>query len=171
MLQTSARTRFPFNFKNVAISYPRFKGDAIQQLVLHGQEDNKRKGEASKIYVSGPLPTWEVNPRITSKDAFEDDYIKDPAMARAKYECLPELSVNRFFRNDTAVYAAFSDKRSRDPVEVAYRWEVAERDLVLMQLDPDNPERRRLGGDLDRYRRSLASLERHGAQGCLDRAA
>jgi hypothetical protein len=36
-----------------------------------------------------PLATWEVNPRVTGREAFAEDYREDPVMARAKYECRP----------------------------------------------------------------------------------
>ncbi len=140
MLLTSARTRFPEVFKNVAISYPRFKGDAIQQLTARGVEDNKLLGVKSRIYTSGPLPTWEVNPRVTSKESFREDYDADPAMARAMYECKPELAVNRFFRNDTAVYAAFSELRDPQPIEISYSWKIADRDRVILEALPGDQE-------------------------------
>lgn len=140
MLRTSARTRFPKSFKNVAISYPRFKGDAIQQLTIKGKEDNKKRGTTSRTYVLGPLSTWEFNPRIKGQEDFQEDYDENPVMARAMYECKPELSVNRYFRNDTAVYAAFNEIRSREPVEFSYEWKVAERDRMLMEAVPDDVE-------------------------------
>lgn len=120
LLRTSARTRFPKNFKNVAISYPRFKGDAIQQLTQQGLDDNEAKPKTSRIYVSGPLATWDVRPGIERED-FQDDYDRDPVGSRSKYECLPELSINQFFRNKTAVSAALSDRKP-DPITFEYYW-------------------------------------------------
>lgn len=122
MMRTSARTRFPQTFKIAAISYPRFKGDAIQQLCARGEEDNRVKGEASRTYVSGPFATWEVNPRVSSRDDFEEDYDEDPEMARGMYECKPSLSTNRFFRNDLAVKKSFSRVVDPEPLEVEYYW-------------------------------------------------
>lgn len=122
MLRTSARTRFPKNFKLAQISYPRFKGDAIEQAVLKSRQDNEAKGAASRMYVSGPLATWDVNPRVTGREDFEDDYEDDPITARAMYECLPELSPNRFYKNDTALYAAFGPKRDVPPITFEYYW-------------------------------------------------
>lgn len=121
LMRTSARTRFPTLFKNVAISYPRFKGDAIQQLVQRGMDDHARHGHDSRVYVSGPLATWEVNPRVPGKEVFREDYEDDPIMAQAMYECRPDASVNRVFRNDAAVHAAFSARRAR-PITVEYHW-------------------------------------------------
>ena len=90
MLRTSAATRFPETYKNVHISYPRYLGSVIQQQVRRGKDDIAEKGEASRYYVSGPLSSWDANPRIPGKQAFAEDYAKDPAMAEAKYECKPQ---------------------------------------------------------------------------------
>lgn len=104
MLQTSASTRFPQTYKRVAISYPRYVGSTIQQLIAKGEADIETKGEdVSRHYVSGPLATWEVNPRIKGKDDFQDDYESDPVMAAAKYECKPTYAVNPYFANEIAL--------------------------------------------------------------------
>lgn len=126
MMRTSARTRFPRNFKVAAISYPRYRGDAIQQLWQRGKDDNERNAGRSRVYVSGPYATWDVNPRVTSKSEFREDYDEDAEMSRAKYECDPPLGHNRFFRNDAAIYAAFAERRP-DPVVVEYYWGKDER--------------------------------------------
>ena len=122
LMRTSGRTRFPQCFKLAAISYPRFKGDAIQTLRIRGEADNTLKGEKSKVLVSGPFATWEVNPRVKSREHFEDDYEDDAVTARAMYECLPEASANRFFSNDYALNAAFGTRREVEPVTVSYTW-------------------------------------------------
>lgn len=103
MLRTSASTRFPKTYKNVRISYPRYKGSTIQKLSQEGQDDIAVEGDRSRHYVSGPLATWEVNPRISGKDDFADDYKKDPIMAAAKYECRPSYAVNPYFANEIAL--------------------------------------------------------------------
>lgn len=126
MMRTSARTRFPGVFKIAAISYPRFKGDPIQQLCARGREDYEKRGEKSRTFVSGPLPTWEVNPRVSGKEEFQEDYDEDPDMARAMYECKPEASVNRFFRNKAALFAALGDHDRQTPIEVEYYWGIDE---------------------------------------------
>lgn len=125
MLRTSSRTRFPRVFKVAAISYPRFLGDAIQQEVAKGRADIKTKGDASTRFVSGPLATWEVNPRIKGREDFEEDYDDDPVMAKTMYECKPELSPNLFFKNKNAVYASFpehEDPDRADPIGIEYWW-------------------------------------------------
>ena len=103
MLRTSAATRFPETYKNVHISYPRYLGSVIQQQVAKGKADIAAKGEASRYYVSGPLATWEANPRVPGKQAFAEDYERDPAMAEAKYECKPRRAINPYFSNEQAL--------------------------------------------------------------------
>jgi hypothetical protein len=119
MIRTSATTRFPQTFKNVHISYPRYLGSTIQQLVAKGKADNEAKGEASRYYVSGPLATWEANPRIPGKHAFAEDYEKDPALAEAKYECKPRRAVNPYFANEVAVRDSYTEV-TQPPVQVSY---------------------------------------------------
>jgi hypothetical protein len=120
MLRTSASTRFPATYKNVHISYPRYLGSTIQQLTKKGKDDIAEKGEAkSRYYVSGPLPSWEANPRIPGKDAFSEDYEKDPILARAKYECKPSRAVNPYFSNEQALEECFYTVEQY-PVQVDY---------------------------------------------------
>ena len=136
MLRSSATTRFPENFKLVQISYPRYKGDAIERAIQVGKADNLAKGAKSRYYVSGPLPTWEVNPRYASYEriphpgahgdipnvsSIVEDYDRDPAYSRAKYECLPELSENRYIQNDAAIVSSFAGVLEREPLSVSYR--------------------------------------------------
>jgi hypothetical protein len=119
MLRTSATTRFPAVFKNVHISYPRYLGSCIQQQVAKGRADNAAKGEASRYYVSGPLATWEANPRISGKEAFAEDYEKDPALAEAKYECRPRRAINPYFANEAAIRDCCTEY-AQPPVSVGY---------------------------------------------------
>jgi hypothetical protein len=123
MLRTSASTRFPDgNYKIASISFPRYKGDAIQQLTTEARADNEKYGEDSKRYVSGPLCTWDVNPRVKGREQFRHEYDKDPDAARAKYECDPPSSTNTFFRNKMALSAAFGDVRPQEPIMISYYW-------------------------------------------------
>jgi len=128
MLRSSATTRFPGRtpdeapvFKNVRISYPRYVGSPIERLVADGKRDIERMGAKSRRYVSGPLATWQVNPRVHGKEAFADDYREDPVMARAKYECAPALAVSPYFRNGIAVDAAFGAHQQGLSI-VDYTW-------------------------------------------------
>lgn len=100
MIKTSASTRFPANYKRVAISYPRYLGSTIQQLTFEARADIEEVGDENSIYyASGPYATWEVNPRISGPEAFASDYRKDPDEAAAKYECKPTRAVDAYFRN------------------------------------------------------------------------
>jgi hypothetical protein len=119
MIRTSATTRFPETFKNVHISYPRYLGSTIQQLVAKGKADNAAKGELSRYYVSGPLATWEANPRIKGKESFAEDYEKDPALAEAKYECRPRRAINPYFANEAAIRDCCTEY-AQPPVSISY---------------------------------------------------
>jgi hypothetical protein len=119
MIRTSATTRFPECFKNVHISYPRYLGSTIQQLVARGKADNEARGEKSRYYVSGPLATWEANPRISGKEAFAEDYEKDPALAEAKYECKPRRAINPYFANEEAIRECLTEY-AQPPLAVSY---------------------------------------------------
>lgn len=140
MLQTSASTRFE-TYKNIRISWPRYLGSKIQQLVAEGREDNEAYGEESRHYVSGPLPTWEVNPRVKGKEQFAKDYRDDPVMARARYECLPSYTTSPYFANEQALRACTYGSRVQQPLELDYVREAAAwrplyrfaRDLIPIQ--------------------------------------
>jgi hypothetical protein len=119
MIRTSASTRFPQTYKNVIISYPRYLGSTIQQQVARGREDNEKNGERSRHFVSGPLATWEANPRVPGKESFAEDYENDPVMARAKYECKPSLAINPYFANEAALRECCI-KVVQQPVTVDY---------------------------------------------------
>lgn len=126
MLQTSASTRFR-TYKNIRISWPRYKGSKIQQLIEEGKKDNERYGTSatadnqSRHYVSGPCATWEVNPRVSGKDQFRKDYEDDPVMSRARYECLPSYTVAPYFANEMAIReCAYELVNGQQPLEVDY---------------------------------------------------
>ncbi len=134
MIRTSGSTRFPQVFKNVRISFPRYLGSTIQRLTAEGKADiNKHKG-SSRHFVSGPLATWEVNPRVPGPEAFAQDYEEDPVMARAKYECQPARAINPYFRNVQAVDAAF-ETRQIAPIDVQYRVETGSNDRAVWSPD------------------------------------
>lgn len=119
MLKTSASTRFPDSYKRVAISFPRYLGSTIQRLTFAAHADNKERGELSREYVSGPLATWDVNPRVKGKHQFEDDYRTDPNAAAAKYECKPTRAIDAFYRNPDIFKQAIS--REDQPLSVSYK--------------------------------------------------
>lgn len=139
MLRTSGSTRFPETYRLAQISFPRFKGDAIETAILEAKADVVENGEESTFYASGPYATWEVNPRYDKYDrveipgatqpvpnvkVFHNDYKKNPAEARAKYECKPELAENRFFNNDEAIFSAFAHAPLVPPITLEYYWGV-----------------------------------------------
>ncbi len=99
MLKGSASTRFPQTYKRVTISYPRYVGSTIQQQTDEGRASIKEFGEKSIHYVSGPLATWDVNPRIKGKEDFAEDYRNDPDEAASMYECKPKRATDAYFRN------------------------------------------------------------------------
>lgn len=124
MLRTSATTRFPETYKNIYISYPRYLGSMIQVLIQRADKDIAAKGGeegTSRHYASGPLATWEVNPRFhgKGKEAFAHDYEDDPVLAAARLECKPSRAINPYFHNEASVRAAFSS--SGEPVSVGYQ--------------------------------------------------
>lgn len=120
MLQTSASTRFE-TYKNIRISWPRYKGSKIQQLVEEGKRDEREYGKDSRHFVSGPYATWVVNPRVRGKEQFAKDYRDDPVMARARYECEPSFTVSPYFANEMAVRACgYRTSNGQQPLEVEY---------------------------------------------------
>jgi hypothetical protein len=119
MLKTSASTRFPASYKRVAISFPRYVGSTIQRLTFEAKKDNEEMGTKSREYVSGPWATWDVNPRVKSKEDFADDYRKDPVAAAAKYECSPSRATDAFFRNMDIFKSSVT--RTEQPLVIDYK--------------------------------------------------
>lgn len=119
MLKTSASSRFPESYKRVAISYPRYKGSTIQILTREGHESQEKFGEKSIHFVSGPLATWQVNPRIKGKESFAEDYDKDPVGSAAKYECKPTRATDAYFRNMPLIRQAVD--KDDQPIQVDYQ--------------------------------------------------
>lgn len=135
MLRTSGASRFPQTFKAIYLSWTRFKGDYIEKLYAEGEGDIALMGEQSQWLISHKA-TWDANPSKKRAD-FASFYRSNPEDAKAKYECLPPESRDRFFRNLVALGSAFPEKlwtwadgdRSSGPVRFAYVW----------GADPDNP--------------------------------
>lgn len=122
MLKGSASTRFPYSYKRVAISYPRYLGSTIQQQTEEAKEDIKNYGDRESIYfASGPYATWEVNPLRKGKDDFKSDYRRDPIEAAAMYECKPARAIDGYFKNMPALKQAVD--RIEQPVSVHYALE------------------------------------------------
>lgn len=118
MVKSSAASRFPQTYKRVAISYPRYLGSTIQKLTEEGRASNEKYGEKSIHFVSGPYATWDVNPRISGREDFQEEYDEDPDKAASKYECKPKRATNPFFRNFDVVRGAVVSENM--PIEVDY---------------------------------------------------
>ena len=123
MIETSAATRFPETHKRVAISFPRYLGSTIQKLTDAGKKSIEKKGAKSTHFVSGPLATWEVNPRVSGPEAFADQYEENPDMARAKFECRPSRAADSYFRN----MAAFKNAIDKDEQPITFEYKLVER--------------------------------------------
>lgn len=181
MLRSSATSRFPYNYKLGQISYPRFKGDAIQQATAEAKLDVEKHGQESVYYYSGPIKTWDANPRydiiervevagagepVPKVPAILKDYRLNPAFARAKYECDPDVAENRFFNNDTIIFDAFSEQRNVAPLTIEYYWGLEDRDnwekadYGRLQPKPGWQVRFHFAGDLVPWQGSLYAL--HG---------
>lgn len=120
MLKGSASTRFPYSYKRVAISYPRYLGSTIQKQTDEAKADIKTYGDRNSIYfASGPYATWDVNPLRKGKEDFASDYRKNPDEAAAMYECRPTRATDSFFRNMTIFKQAVV--RQDQPVTIDYK--------------------------------------------------
>jgi len=88
MLRSSIKSRFPKTGKLVMLSYPRYKGDYIQQAYAEGIHRRN-------TYVSFGA-TFDVNPTKKRED-FNEEYENDPVEAAAKYECKPPHSRSNYY--------------------------------------------------------------------------
>lgn len=136
MLRSSATSRYEQTYKLIQISFPRAKGDAIQQALAEAKTNEQEFGDIATHYASGPYATWDVNCRydkyeridmpgsrfgtIPNVPSYVQAYQKDPAECRAKYECAPEQSQNAFFKDKTALHAGFLLEKEKPPLAVSY---------------------------------------------------
>lgn len=122
MARASVVSRFPNVGKVVLLSFPRFKGDFIQQRYDAVVDENKREETAidTEFGVIGrktwaiKAATWEVNPARTKED-FDDEFYRNPIDARARFMCEPPEMVDAYFKDADSVRNAFS--RHDDPME------------------------------------------------------
>ena len=91
VLRTSTNSRFPGIGKVVIISYPRYIDDFTQVK-------RKENEKLTTGWTSGPLCTWDVNPRVT-REQFADDYARNPELAMAMYECKPPYAEDGYVKN------------------------------------------------------------------------
>ena len=123
MARASITSRFPSVGKVVLLSFPRFKGDFIQQRyksvlddlaeqggVLLDEKLGNRGGYREAQSWALKAATWEVNP-TRHKEEFENEFRRDPIMARARFMCEPPEMVDAYFRDPESVRAAFRFKQ------------------------------------------------------------
>jgi hypothetical protein len=108
MSKLSVMSRFPEVGKVILLSFPRYKGDFIQQRFNSAASKNEPKTWTIKA------ATWEVNPTIKRSD-LESEYIRNPIEARARFECEPPNMDDAFFRDADLVRKAFH--HGEDPVD------------------------------------------------------
>ena len=108
MSKLSVMSRFPEVGKTILLSFPRYKGDFIQQRYDSCNEKNEPKTWAIKA------ATWEVNPTI-EREQLESEYIRNPIEARARFECEPPNMEDAFFRDADLVRNAFNI--GEDPID------------------------------------------------------
>lgn len=113
MARSSILSRFPETGKLIAISFTRFKNDAIDLLVKQAFLEIEQLGEQSRKYPSRAA-TWEVNP-LRKRSDFDQAYRDDPEDAQCRYECRPVSSSHRFFRNLLAVRKALGVSLTMEP--------------------------------------------------------
>lgn len=127
MARASITSRFPSVGKVVLLSFPRFKGDFIQQryksviddLVEHGGVMLDEKLGNTGAYREATswclkAATWDVNP-TRHREEFENEFRRDPIMARARFMCEPPEMVDAYFRDPESVRNAFRYKE--DPMD------------------------------------------------------
>lgn len=108
MSKLSVMSRFPEVGKVILLSFPRYKGDFIQQRYFGAQEKNEPKTWFIKA------ATWEVNPTI-EREQLESEYVRNPIEARARFECEPPNMEDAYFRDADLVRKAFL--HGEDPID------------------------------------------------------
>jgi len=108
MSKLSVMSRFPEVGKTILLSFPRYRGDFIQQRYDSSIALDEPKTWAIKA------ATWEVNPTI-EREQLESEYIRNPIEARARFECEPPHMEDAFFRDADLVRNAFNF--AEDPIE------------------------------------------------------
>jgi hypothetical protein len=100
MSKLSVMSRFPEVGKVILLSFPRYKGDFIQQRYFDSRNNKEPKTWSMKA------ATWEVNPTI-KREQLESEYIRNPIQARARFECEPPNMEDAYFRDADQVRKAF----------------------------------------------------------------
>jgi len=107
MSKLSVMSRFPEVGKVILLSFPRYKGDFIEQRFYGARE----KKEPKTWFIKAA--TWEVKPTI-KREQLESEYIRNPVEAAARFECNPPNMEDAYFRDPDLVRKAFS--YGEDPV-------------------------------------------------------
>ena len=100
MSKLSVMSRFPEVGKVILLSFPRYKGDFIEQRYYGAKE----KKEPKTWFIKAA--TWEVNPTI-KREQLESEYIRNPVEAAARFECNPPNMEDAYFRDPELVRKAF----------------------------------------------------------------
>lgn len=100
MSKLSVMSRFPEVGKVILLSFPRYKGDFIEQRYYGA----KQKKEPKTWFIKAA--TWEVNPTI-KREQLESEYIRNPIEAAARFECNPPNMEDAYFRDAELVRKAF----------------------------------------------------------------
>jgi len=100
MSKLSVMSRFPEVGKVILLSFPRYKGDFIEQRYYGAKE----KQEPKTWFIKAA--TWEVNPTI-KREQLESEYIRNPVEAAARFECNPPNMEDAYFRDPDLVRKAF----------------------------------------------------------------
>jgi len=100
MSKLSVMSRFPEVGKVILLSFPRYKGDFIEQRFYGAKE----KKEPKTWFIKAA--TWEVNPTI-KREQLESEYIRNPVEAAARFECNPPNMEDAYFRDPELVRKAF----------------------------------------------------------------
>lgn len=108
MSKLSVMSRFPEVGKVILLSFPRYKGDFIQQRYFGAEKTKEPKTWFIKA------ATWEVNPTIKRSD-LESEFIRNPIEARARFECEPPNMEDAYFRDADLVRKAFN--YGEDPID------------------------------------------------------
>lgn len=107
MSKLSVMSRFPEVGKVILLSFPRYKGDFIEQRFYGARE----KKEPKTWFIKAA--TWEVNPTI-KREQLESEYVRNPVEAAARFECNPPNMEDAYFRDPDLVRKAFT--YGEDPV-------------------------------------------------------
>lgn len=118
MMRSSAVSRFGNRHKGVALSFPRYEGDAILKLYDQGQSELH--------WFCDKACTWEVKPAHCFKDypqkyfefegqkiplEFQSEFKSDPENAKTKYMCIPSSISSVFIEKPEKVRACIDINR------------------------------------------------------------